>query len=121
MARVIWSPTSLGDLNAILNYISGDSPANARRLGERILNRVELLADQPEVWRLRSGRVLRRLTRGFGWSLSRHLRRRSRRYGDSNSDRHSRSAAVEIARSAIKFMKRCQKPARPEFPEWERS
>ncbi len=48
MARVIWSPTSLDDLNAILTYIASDSPANARRFGERILDRIELLADQPE-------------------------------------------------------------------------
>ena len=48
MARVIWSPTALPDLEAILSFVALDSPANARRLGERMLARVELIANQPE-------------------------------------------------------------------------
>ncbi len=48
MARVIWAPRALSDLEALLEYIARDAPASARRFGEKILARVELLAEFSE-------------------------------------------------------------------------
>ena len=48
MARVIWAPRALSDLEALLEYIARDAPASARRFGEKILSRIELLAEFPE-------------------------------------------------------------------------
>lgn len=47
MARVIWAPRALDDLEALLDYIGRDAPASARRFGEKILARVESLAEFP--------------------------------------------------------------------------
>lgn len=48
MARVIWAPKALADLEALLDYIARDAPASARRFGEKVLARVESLAEFPD-------------------------------------------------------------------------
>ena len=48
MARVIWAPRAFADLEALLDYIGRDAPASARRFGEKILARIESLADFPD-------------------------------------------------------------------------
>lgn len=48
MARVIWAPRALDDLEALLDYIGRDAPASAHRFGEKILARVESLAEFPD-------------------------------------------------------------------------
>lgn len=44
---LIWSEQSLGDIEAIGEYISRDSPQHARRVVEEIVVTAELLASQP--------------------------------------------------------------------------
>ena len=48
MAHVIWAPKALADLEALLDYIAKDAPAAAGRFGEKLLLRVESLAEFPE-------------------------------------------------------------------------
>ena len=48
MARVIWAPKALADLEALLDYIGRDAPASASRFGEKILARVDSLAEFPD-------------------------------------------------------------------------
>lgn len=48
MARVIWAPKALADLEALLDYIGRDAPASAGRFGEKILARVESLSEFPD-------------------------------------------------------------------------
>jgi toxin ParE1/3/4 len=47
MAQVIWTPKALGDLESLLNYIGEDAPAAARRFAQKLIARVEVLADHP--------------------------------------------------------------------------
>ena len=47
MARVIWDPVALDDLEGIAQYIERDSPVAARRLVQRIFERVERLQRYP--------------------------------------------------------------------------
>ncbi len=46
MARLIWTDPALGDLGQIADYIALDGPATAKRLVQRVFQRVELLVDQ---------------------------------------------------------------------------
>lgn len=46
MAQVIWTPKALDDLESLLKYIA-DAPAAARRFAQKVVTRVELLADHP--------------------------------------------------------------------------
>lgn len=48
MAKVIWSPRALQNLDEICEYIAKDSPQNARSVGERIIAAVERIPDFPE-------------------------------------------------------------------------
>ena len=48
---LIWSEQSLGDIEAIGEYISRDSPQHARRVVEEIVVTAELLASQPMMGR----------------------------------------------------------------------
>jgi len=48
---LIWSEQSLGDIGAIGEYISRDSPLHARRVVEEIFATAELVADQPMMGR----------------------------------------------------------------------
>ena len=52
MARVIWTEPALQDLDANADYISLDKPDAARRLVQKVFERVEQLEDHP-----RSGSV----------------------------------------------------------------
>jgi len=47
MAEVIWSPTSLDDIEAIAEYISKDSFQAARSQVNLIFEKAELLAEHP--------------------------------------------------------------------------
>ncbi len=47
MAQVIWTPKALDDLESLLDYISQDAPAAARRFAQKLVSRVELLVDHP--------------------------------------------------------------------------
>jgi len=53
MARLIWSPQSVDDLEAICEYIAKDSPEYARIVAGRIWDVVESIPLQP-----RAGRVV---------------------------------------------------------------
>ena len=48
MAHIIWAPRAFADLEALLDYIARDEPATARRFGQRVLDRIESLADFPD-------------------------------------------------------------------------
>ena len=48
MARIIWSPKSLRQLDEIAEYIAIDSPTQAKRVVRRVLDRAERLAIFPE-------------------------------------------------------------------------
>jgi len=54
VTRIVWSPQSLRDIEAIRAYISEDSPRYADLTVRRIVAAVERLADFPE-----SGRMVR--------------------------------------------------------------
>ncbi|MFC1849546.1 type II toxin-antitoxin system RelE/ParE family toxin [candidate division CSSED10-310 bacterium] len=56
MAKIIWSPTALTDVNAIAEYISRDSPEHASLFIERLLEQTSRLADFPH-----SGRVIKEI------------------------------------------------------------
>lgn len=45
--QVIWTPRGLSTLQELLEYVAEHNPDAARRLGERILNRVELIRRHP--------------------------------------------------------------------------
>ncbi len=47
MARVVWAPKALDDLENLLAYIANDAPAAARRFAQKVIARVALLADHP--------------------------------------------------------------------------
>ena len=46
--KVILTPEALDDLSAVHKYIAADSPDNAARMAERILDAVERLSDLPQ-------------------------------------------------------------------------
>ncbi len=47
MARIIWTPQALDDLESLLDYISKESPVAAKRFAQKIIQRVDLLENQP--------------------------------------------------------------------------
>jgi len=47
MARLIWSPKSLRQIDEIAEYIAVDSPRQAKRVVQRILDEAERLATFP--------------------------------------------------------------------------
>jgi toxin ParE1/3/4 len=49
MARLIWTEPALQDLDQIADYISLDKPEAARKLVQRVFQKVESLADFPEM------------------------------------------------------------------------
>ena len=51
MAKVIWSPVALQDLEAIADYISRDSPARAAVFVDRLLDAGDRLAEFPRLGR----------------------------------------------------------------------
>lgn len=52
MTRIVWSPQSLRDIEAIRAYIAEDSPHYADLTVRRIVGAVERLADFPESGRM---------------------------------------------------------------------
>jgi toxin ParE1/3/4 len=47
MAQVIWTPRAIDDFENLLTYIAKDAPAAAHRFAQKLIQRVELLADHP--------------------------------------------------------------------------
>lgn len=47
MAKIIWTEPAISDLNDIAEYIALDKVSAAKKLVQRIFNRVELLSDSP--------------------------------------------------------------------------
>ncbi len=47
MAEIIWTPKALDDLESLLDYISKDAPAAARRFAQKLVSRVDLLGKHP--------------------------------------------------------------------------
>jgi len=47
MARVVWAPGALRDLESLVAYIATDAPVAARRFAQKVVNRVELLGTHP--------------------------------------------------------------------------
>ncbi len=45
--QVIWTPRSLSTLQELVEFVAARNPDAARRLGRRILNRVELIGKHP--------------------------------------------------------------------------
>lgn len=56
MAKIIWSPTAIIDVDAIAEYISRDSPEHASLFVERLIEQTSRLADFP-----RAGRVIKEI------------------------------------------------------------
>ena len=52
MAKVIWAPAALNDLDAIAEYIARDSPDRSALFVARLIEATEPLADFPESGRL---------------------------------------------------------------------
>ena len=49
MAKIIWSPSSLNDLKQIHEYISNDSPNQANKFINKIINYAEQIIDFPKI------------------------------------------------------------------------
>jgi toxin ParE1/3/4 len=49
MVEIIWAPRALDDLEALIEYISRNAPVTARRFAQKLVNRVEILADHPHL------------------------------------------------------------------------
>ena len=47
MAKIIWTEPAISDLNGIAEYIALDKAGAAKKLVQRIVKRIELLADSP--------------------------------------------------------------------------
>jgi addiction module RelE/StbE family toxin len=61
MARIIWAPSALKDLEVILEYIAKDAPLTARRFGQKLLARADQLKTHP----LLGGHVVEDATRTY--------------------------------------------------------
>jgi len=49
MAQIVWTDPAVSDLDAIADYIALDKPDAASRLVRRVFERVEILAEHPEL------------------------------------------------------------------------
>jgi len=49
VAQIIWSNSSLSDLNDIAEYIALDKPSAAKKLVKKVFSSVEKLEDHPEL------------------------------------------------------------------------
>ena len=47
MAEIVWTPKALEDLERLLDYISSDAPAAARRYAQKLITHVDILAAHP--------------------------------------------------------------------------
>jgi len=54
--KIVWSPRAVRHLTAVGDFIAKDSPEAAQRVAVRILEAIELLADQPHIGR--PGRIV---------------------------------------------------------------
>ena len=52
MAQIVWSPTALGDLAGICDYIARDSEHYARLFAQRVMSATDMLATFPEAGRI---------------------------------------------------------------------
>ena len=48
-AKVIWSPSSLDDLGAVIAFIAADNPPAANEIGEGILAQIRKIGDFPRI------------------------------------------------------------------------
>ena len=48
MAHIIWAPRAFTDFENLLDYIARSEPATAGRFGQKVLDRIEKLADFPD-------------------------------------------------------------------------
>ncbi|HEY1110304.1 MAG TPA: type II toxin-antitoxin system RelE/ParE family toxin [Opitutaceae bacterium] len=48
-AKIIWAPNSLNDLREIVTFIAADNPPAALRMGDRIFDAADRLADFPNL------------------------------------------------------------------------
>ena len=49
--RIRWTRPALSNLDAAVEYIASDSPANAKKVAQKIWDSVQLLAEQPRIGR----------------------------------------------------------------------
>ncbi len=49
--KLIWSPLSRNDLHDIVHYVALDSPERAAAFGFRLIQRMEVLQEHPEIGR----------------------------------------------------------------------
>jgi len=47
MARIVWAPRALRDLEDLIAHIARDAPVAARRFAQKVVGRVELLSTHP--------------------------------------------------------------------------
>ena len=59
--KIIYTTPALVDLDAILNYISTNSPQGAKRVQARIRAAIDLLADHPHIGARTDDQAIRRL------------------------------------------------------------
>ena len=52
MAEITWTPFALEDLQSIYNYISKDSVTYAGRFVDKLINKVDILEDHPQIGRI---------------------------------------------------------------------
>jgi toxin ParE1/3/4 len=52
MAEITWTPFALEDLQSIYNYISKDSVTYAGRFVDKLIDKVDILEDHPEIGRV---------------------------------------------------------------------
>jgi len=50
--KILWTPRAALDLNEIVDYISGDNPSAAIRVGDRIHEYIGKLTSSPEIGRI---------------------------------------------------------------------
>ena len=65
--RLVWTPLARSDLRGIVTYIARDNPDAARRVGERVLDAVEVLRSMPQLGRVvpeRRNQSIREIIRG---------------------------------------------------------
>jgi toxin ParE1/3/4 len=67
VARLIWTNAALEHFARLLDYIAADSPIAARRFGEKLLTKVELLESHPQLGAIvpeDDGRKYREISQG---------------------------------------------------------
>jgi toxin ParE1/3/4 len=65
--QIVWTPAARDDLKDIVSYIAQDNPDAAQRVGDQIIESVEMLRTMPESGRVvpeRNDETIRELVRG---------------------------------------------------------